>query len=185
VAEGAPVAELGDDDADDAISLIEHAFVYNLPWAMEAVRVRAQAHAPVGDPFDLDINLLPNLGSGSAVTAVETGTLSIPAAMLIKAGFASRLGAISAVDSTGADFDDARGLRAWLASDTVRAWSVIPTWPTENSHELWRSSLPARSRQRSIVDYDEVHRTGAVELWRADAARDACASPDPEGRRHL
>jgi hypothetical protein len=32
VAEGAPVAELGDDDADDAISLIEHAFVYNLPW---------------------------------------------------------------------------------------------------------------------------------------------------------
>ena len=34
---------------DDAISLIEHAFVYNLPWAMEAVRVRAQAHAPVED----------------------------------------------------------------------------------------------------------------------------------------
>lgn len=135
---GAPVTELGDDDADDAISLIEHAFVYNLPWAMEAVRVRAQAHAPVEDPFDLDIDLLPNLGRGSAVAAVETGTLSIPAAVLIKAGFASRLGAISAVISTGADFDDARGLRAWLASDTVLAWSVIPTWPTENSHELWK-----------------------------------------------
>ncbi|NRF67103.1 DEAD/DEAH box helicase [Aquincola sp. S2] len=149
---GAPVHELGDDDADDAISLIEHAFVYNLPWAMEAVRVRAQAHAPVGDPFDLDIDLLPNLGSGSAVAAVETGTLSIPAAVLIKAGFASRLGAISAVLSTGADFDDAKGLRAWLASDTVLAWSVIPTWPTENSHELWR-------------EFTAPHGAGNVQPW--------------------
>ena len=45
--------------------------------------------------------------------------------------------AISAVTSTGADFDDTRGLRAWLASEAVQAWSDLPTWPTENSHELW------------------------------------------------
>jgi len=135
---GAPVTELGEDDADDAISLIEHAFVYNLPWAMEAVRVRAQAHAPVQDPFYLGVDPLLNSGSGSAVAAVETGTLSIPAAVLIKAGFASRLGAISAVVSTAANFDDTKGLRAWLASDTVLAWSATPTWPTENSHELWK-----------------------------------------------
>ena len=159
---GAPVAELGDDDADDAISLIEHAFVYNLPWAMEAVRVRALAHAPAGDPFDLDIDLLPNLGSGSAVAAVETGTLSIPAAMLIKAGFASRLGAISAVDSTGADFDDARGLRAWIASDMVLACSVIPTWPTENSHELWKE-FTAPHGAGNVAPWTTTSYTGSVQ----------------------
>lgn len=159
---GAPVAELGSDDADDAISLIEHAFVYNLPWAMEAVRVRAQAHAPVGDPFDLDIDLLPNLGSGSAVAAVETGTLSIPAAVLIKAGFASRLGAISAVASTGADFDDGRGLRVWLASDTVLAWSVIPTWPTENSHALWKE-FTAPHGAGNVAPWTTTEYTGPVQ----------------------
>ena len=153
---GAPVTELGDDDADAAMSLIEHAFVYNLPWAMEAVRVRAQAHAPVLDPLDLDIDLQPNLGSGSAVAAVETGTLSVPAAVLIKAGFASRLGAINAVVSTSADFDDARGLRAWLASDTVMALSVMPTWPTENSHELWK-------------EFTAPHGAGNVAPWTTTA----------------
>lgn len=159
---GAPVTELGEDDADDAISLIEHAFVYNLPWAMEAVRVRAQAHAPVLDPCNLDIELLPNLGSGSAVTAVETGTLSIPAAVLIKAGFASRLGAINAVISTGANFDDARGMRAWLALDTVLAWSATPTWPTECSHELWKE-FTAPHGEGNVAPWTTTAYTGPVQ----------------------
>ena len=159
---GAPITELGDDDVDDAISLIEHAFVYNLPWAMEAVRVRALAHAPVADPFDLDIDLLPNLGSGSAVAAVETGTLSVPAAVLIKAGFASRLGAINAVVSTGVDFDDARGLRAWLASDTVLALSVMPNWPTENSHALWKE-FTAPHGAGNVAPWTTTAYTGTVQ----------------------
>ncbi|PUE58598.1 DEAD/DEAH box helicase [Limnohabitans curvus] len=159
---GAPVHELGDDDADDAISLIEHAFVYNLPWAMEAVRVRAQAHMTVVDPFDPDIDLLPNLGSGSAVAAVETGTLSIPAAVLIKAGFASRLGAINAVVFTAADFDDAQGLRAWLASDAVLAWSATPTWPTDNSHELWKE-FTAPHGAGNVAPWTTTGYTGPVQ----------------------
>lgn len=159
---GAPVTELGDDDADEAMSLIEHAFVYNLPWAMEAVRVRAQARAPVLDPLDLDIDQLPNLGSGSAVAAVETGTLSVSAAVLIKAGFASRLGAINAVVSTNADFDDARGLRAWLASDTVLALSVMPTWPTENSHELWKE-FTAPHGAGNVAPWTTTGYTGPVQ----------------------
>ena len=159
---GAPVTELEDDDADEAISLIEHAFVYNLPWAMEAVRVRAQAHAPGLDPLDLDIDQLPNLGSGSAVAAVETGTLSVPAAVLVKASFASRLGAINAVVSTSADFDDARGLRAWLASDTVLALSVMPTWPTENSHELWKE-FTAPHGAGNVAPWTTTGYTGPVQ----------------------
>lgn len=133
---GAPVTELDADDADNAISLIEHAFVYNLPWAMEAVRVRAAAHEAEEELFDIDVSAF-NVVSASAVAAVETGTLSVTAATLIKAGFASRLGAISAVSSTGADFDDAAGMRTWLASLAVRARSDVPTWPTPASHDLW------------------------------------------------
>lgn len=130
---GAPVTELGASDADDAISLIEHAFVYNLPWAMEAVRVRAEANE---DLFDEDVSL-GSYENSNAVAAVETGTMSVPATVLIKAGFASRLGAIQAVTTTGATFDNAAGMRAWLASDTVKARSTSTTWPTANSHDLW------------------------------------------------
>ena len=130
---GVPVTELGAQDPDDAITLVEHAFVYNLPWAMEAVRVRAEAHE---DPFDVDVGLA-SYGSANAVAAVETGTLSVPAAVLIKAGFASRLGAISAAVSTAATFDDTAGMRSWLASAEVQAWSAVPTWPTADSHQLW------------------------------------------------
>ena len=185
---GAPVTELGD-DADDAISLIEHAFVYNLPWAMEAVRVRAQAHAPVDDPFDLDMDLLPNLGSGSAVAAVETGTLSIPAAVLIKAGFASRLGAISAVVSTGRGFRRRQG-PACLAC-LLRHCAGLERHSHLADRKLARAvegvHCSAWSRQRSTVDYDRVHRTGSVERWRTDAARNAPAHRRlwTEARRHL
>lgn len=149
---GAPVTELGAEDADDAISLIEHAFVYNLPWAMEAVRVRAEAHE---DPFNVDVSLA-SYGSANAVAAVETGTMSVPAAVLIKAGFASRLGAISAVATTGATFDDAAGMRAWLASDAVQARSTLATWPTADSHHLW-------------TEFTAPHGAGSAAPWTATA----------------
>lgn len=130
---GVPVPQININDPDDAVSLIEHAFVYNLPWAMEAVRVRAEAHQ---DPFSDDITLA-NYGSANAVAAVETGTLSVAASILLKAGFASRLGAIHAVDATTADFDSPAGMRTWLASAEVRALRANLNWPTLESHELW------------------------------------------------
>ncbi|PJI96532.1 RAD3-like DEAD/DEAH box helicase [Acidovorax sp. 69] len=149
---GAPIAELGAEDADDAITLIEHAFVYNLPWAMEAVRVRAEAHK---DPFD-EVASLASYGNANAVAAVETGTLSVPAAMLIKQGFASRLGAINAVATTGATFDNAAEMRAWLASAPVRLWGELLTWPTAESHELWK-------------DFIAPHGAGSSAPWTAMA----------------
>ena len=115
------------------VQFIEQAFVYNLPWAMEAVRVRAEAHE---DLFSDEVKL-SDYPRAHAVAALETGTLVVAAAILIQAGFGSRLAAIQAVTSTGANFDSMRGLMAWLASEEVQALSAAPNWPTPESHALW------------------------------------------------
>ncbi|MBS1186618.1 MAG: ski2-like helicase [Burkholderiaceae bacterium] len=130
---GQTVADASSRNNDETIQFIEQAFVYNLPWAMEAVRVRAEAHE---DPFSDEVKL-SEYPQAHAVAAVETGTLSVAAAMLIKAGFGSRFGAIQAVTSTGASFDSMRDLMAWLASDEVAALSAALDWPTPESHTLW------------------------------------------------
>lgn len=126
------VTDLGG-DSDEAIQFIEQALVYNLPWAMEAVRVRALAHE---DPFSDEVKL-SDYPRAHTVAALETGTLSVAAAILIQAGFGSRLAAIRAVASTGANFDSMGGLKEWLASDEVSALSAAPDWPTPESRTLW------------------------------------------------
>jgi superfamily II DNA/RNA helicase len=130
---GQPVTNVLSDDNDEAIQFIEQAFVYNLPWAMEAVRVRAEAHE---DPFSDEIKI-SDLPYSYAATALETGTLSIAAATLIQAGFGSRLAAIQAINLTKANFDSVKGLMTWLSSNEVQALSAIPSWPTPESHQLW------------------------------------------------
>lgn len=107
---GRPVTDALVGDSDEAIQFIEQAFVYNLPWAMEAVRVRATAHE---DVFSKE-SKLSDYPRAHAVAALETGALSISAATLIQAGFASRIAAIRAVEVTGAAFDSTLGLKAWL-----------------------------------------------------------------------
>ena len=130
---GEPVSEASSRGNDESVQFIEQAFIYNLPWAMEAVRVRAEAHE---DLFSDEVKL-SDYPRAHAVAALETGTLVVPAAILIQAGFGSRQAAIQAVTSTGANFDSMRGLMAWLASDEVQALSASPNWPTPESHALW------------------------------------------------
>lgn len=130
---GEPVSGAPSGDNDQSVQFIEQAFVYNLPWAMEAVRVRAEAHE---DLFSDEVKL-SDYPRAHAVAALETGTLVVAAAILIQAGFGSRLAAIQAVTSTGANFDSMRGLMAWLASEEVQALSAAPNWPTPESHALW------------------------------------------------
>lgn len=130
---GESVSEASSGNNDASVQFIEQAFVYNLPWAMEAVRVRAEAHE---DLFS-DEAKLSDYPRAHAVAALETGTLVVAAAVLIQAGFGSRLAAIQAVTSTGANFDSLRGLVAWLASEEVQALSTSPNWPTPESHALW------------------------------------------------
>jgi superfamily II DNA/RNA helicase len=130
---GQPVTDLLSGDNDAAVQVIEQAFVYNLPWAMEAVRVRAEVHE---DPFSDELKL-SDFSQAHAVVALETGTLSIAAATLIQAGFGSRHAAIQAVTSADANFESMSGLMAWLSSDEIQALSARPDWPTPESHQLW------------------------------------------------
>lgn len=138
---GQPLTEWLAGDSDDAITFIEQAFVYCLPWAMEAVRVRAAVHE---DLFSDDVKL-SDYPHAHAVAALETGTLSVPAALLIQSGFASRLAAIRAVETTGADFDSMSGLESWLKSDALLAASQDGAWPTVETRELWLDYVSSTS----------------------------------------
>jgi hypothetical protein len=100
---------------------------------MEAVRVRAEAHE---DIFS-DEPKLSDYPRAHAVASLETGTLSIAAATLIQAGFASRLASIRAVEDTAATFDSMPGLKAWIAAELVRGLSENPNWPTPETHRIW------------------------------------------------
>lgn len=165
---GDPVPDIEADDPDDVLSVIEHAFVYNLPWAMEAVRVRAEAHQK---PLSADITLADYEG-GRAVGAVETGTMSVAAATLIKGGFSSRLGAIKAVEDTNASFDSLGTMRSWLELDAVQAQRQNPNWPTPDSHELW-------------LDFMQPHTESQARPWSHKTYRGPVkwdAAPVPPGQ---
>lgn len=150
---GQPIPEDGEYDRDETVSLIEHAFTYNLPWAMEAVRVRSGAHQVADSP---EVNL--SKFSAYAVKAVETGTLSVPASILIQAGFASRIAAIIAVESTGADFKTIAGMMSWIASDEIQTLALNLDWPTPESHELWMMFVNPNATQVykswAVTDYE-------------------------------
>lgn len=122
---------------EEVVEFIESGLVYSLPWAMEAVRVRAAAHEDGNEDSDESVIKLNDYPGGGAVLALETGTLSIPAAILIQSGFSYRLAAIKAVDESLASFDSVRGMKAWLKSPEVEVLSWNPDWPTEETHEQW------------------------------------------------
>lgn len=130
---GEPVFPIAAGQESETLQFIEGGLVYRLPWAMEAIRVRGIAN---GDTID---GLLPleDYELGFALTAVETGTLNRSAAILIQAGFSSRIGAIKAVMDSGATFQTAQELRHWLDSEELAAWNVRPDWPTPETRGMW------------------------------------------------
>ncbi len=144
---GQPLAAMAADQASETLQFVEGGLVYRLPWAMEAIRVRAAANGDTVGVFDLP---LEGHELGVAVPAVETGTLNRSAAILIQAGFNSRLAAIKAVTDTGATFTTGQELRQWLSSDAVAAWSAQPDWPTAETRAMWtgfaQSFTPRDSR---------------------------------------
>lgn len=136
------------------MQFIEGGLVYRLPWAMEALRVRATANRDVVGPFGL---ALEDHELGLAVPAVETGTMNRSASILIQAGFNSRLAAIKVVTDTGATFTTGVGLRTWLRSPDLAAWSAQPGWPTADTREMWLKFMqdfaPAGNRTWARRDY--------------------------------
>jgi hypothetical protein len=122
---GRPLGELGEDPVSVA-QFIESDLVYRLVWGMEAARVYESAQG----------NATADALLGTAVTAIETGTFSRPASILIQSGFDHRVAAIAAVTSTEATFDCSAGMREWIRDldpDLIR----LPDWPTAESHTAW------------------------------------------------
>ncbi|MBR0821465.1 helicase-related protein [Bradyrhizobium liaoningense] len=105
---GRPLATMAAGREAETLQFVEGGLVFRLPWALEAIRVRAATHGDTigGLPIQ-DFEL------GLAVSAVETGTLNRSASILIQAGFNSRLAAIKAVTDTSATFGSGQELRQW------------------------------------------------------------------------
>lgn len=129
---GQPLATIAAGHESDTLQFIEGGLVYRLPWAMEAIRVRAAANGDTIGDLLLDDHEL-----GLAVPAVETGTLNRSASIFIQAGFNSRLAAIKAVTDTGATIRTGQELRQWLNSQAVAALSAQPDWPTAETKVMW------------------------------------------------
>lgn len=130
---GEPIFTIAVGQESETLKFIEGGLVYRLPWAMEAIRVRGVAN---GDTIH-GILSLEDYELGFAVAAIETGTLNRSAAILIQAGFTSRLGAIKAVADSGATFQTAQELRDWLDSEELSVWNKRPDWPTPETKAMW------------------------------------------------
>jgi hypothetical protein len=173
---------------------IESDVIYRLVWGMEAARVFEAAQ---GNP---DADTL----TGTAVTAIETGTFSRAASILIRSGFDHRLAAISAVTGTGAAFDSAAGMRRWIRGLDPE-FATSRDWPTSESRSAWEAfayrAQTRRSRQwiRQTEDVDDVTwydavpesdtwlrvtdaDTGKIKIWSTgfDLLGEAAISLNPE-----
>lgn len=116
------------------LRFIENGLVYHLPWALEALRVRAIAN---GDVVGEDESKLDDYELGLAVPAVETGTMNRSASILMQAGFSSRLAAIKVVTDTNANFTTSLQFRAWLQGPIVAAFTAQADWPSAETRTLW------------------------------------------------
>ncbi|MCU1494663.1 MAG: hypothetical protein JWO62_2427, partial [Acidimicrobiaceae bacterium] len=123
--QGLPLAGLPGDRVAVA-QFIESDLTYRLVWGMEAARVFEAAQGNVG----------ADTLTGVAVTAVETGTFTRAASILIRSGFDHRLAAIAAITSTGATFESAADMRRWI-SDLDPLVASSPAWPTAESRSAW------------------------------------------------
>lgn len=110
--EGEPISTVTKGHEGEALRFVEGGLVYRLPWGMEAIRVRAAANQETKD----EGLTLDEVEMGLVVPAVENGTLNRSAALLMQAGFSSRLAAIKAVNDTAATFATGNQLTEWIDS---------------------------------------------------------------------
>lgn len=136
---GGSLSEFTEGNATKVLQFVEGGLTYRLTWGMEAIRVRAVANGDkIQIPFtdaglsvgDFDLSLVG--------PAVECGTLNVSAALLIQAGFASRLAAIKVIQETDAAFASKSELSLWLKSEIVLSLSSGPNWPTPETAGQWR-----------------------------------------------
>ena len=111
------------------VGLIEDAFTYRLVWALEAVRVRREAHGWMADDRTI---------AGAAAACVDTGLPDYRMTLLVRGGLASREAAQIVVYELEPEFFDGDGMRRWLTSDDVAELSEREDWPSVTSASLWR-----------------------------------------------
>lgn len=145
---GAPLAATAAGQESETLQFVEGGLVYRLSWAMEAIRVRAAANDDTVGDHGLTLD---DFELGYAVTSVETGTVNRSAAILIQAGFNSRLAAIKAVIDTGTTFQTGTELRLWLQSESVAAWNALPDWPTPDTRDMWLAFTKSFEPAESLV----------------------------------
>lgn len=136
---GEPISTLPGGSTEDVLRFVEEGLIYKLPWGMEAVRVRGLAHVnPFVEELDLSAYEL-----GLAIAAVETGTMDRSASYLMQAGFGSRLAAIQAVADGGGEFTKGSELLLWLRSPAVEDLEQDSSWPSPETHHLWKQFVSA------------------------------------------
>jgi hypothetical protein len=137
-------------DQDIVLRFVEQGFVYMLPWAMESVRVRAIANGDILISTEgLSDLTLEDVELGVAVAAVETGSLDVRAALIMRTGFASRSAAIKIISDMNPEFDSTQSLRRWLRGPEVRKATQDAAFPTPETHRLWLEYLQGFVRLNS------------------------------------
>lgn len=164
---GKALKSLAASDQEGVLRFVEQGLVYHLPWAMEAVRVRSIAN---GEKLELTEGLpdmtLADLDLGRAVASVETGSLDVRAALLMRTGFSSRSAAIKIISDMKPDFDSTQGLRAWLRGAEVRKATSNASFPTPETHRLWLEYLQGFVRTSRARWTSERETCGVV--WNGD-----------------
>jgi hypothetical protein len=110
--------------------------------------------------------------TGYAIPAIETGTLNRSAALLMQAGFNSRLAAIKAIVDTRATFESNQGLADWLASEQVVNLSNTADWPTAETAEIWRAFVTTFAPPDRTKWTDWTY--AAPIAWQTDGSRPHC-----------
>ena len=154
---GRPASEVVHVCGESAWDTVQDAFVYRVPWAMEAVRSYGLEVA-----FETAANV-----TGIGALSVESGSLNRSVICMLRAGLGSRNAAIAAAKSTGADFEDESGMKTWLQSATVRARTADLAWPTPGSHLAWRRFVE-RGDDYGSAKWEETSEVVALK-WLGDA----------------
>jgi superfamily II DNA/RNA helicase len=134
---GEALRDQGFNSIDETLRFVEDGLVYRLPWGLEALRVRAQANNDIiSDGMTID-----DFEVGLIVPAIENGSLNRSAAILMQAGFSSRLEAINSIKSTEASFSNSIEFKEWLSSERLTAYISVLDFMGANIAKLWKAFI--------------------------------------------